>query len=269
MRIFWQSFIDAATSSSYLVRLSSYLNSIASPGTTVDVFGMTPPDRNFGRLSEFRCAVIAVDNGIEAEQRGYDGVVIGHFQDPGLAELKSALRIPIVGAGQASLLYASQLGRRLGLITLDDVFQVWHLEQADLYGLQSRVTHVKGLNWDPADFSAAFSGDETAKARMVEAFVGVAEPLVRNGVDVIVPAGVLPGLLVGGIRGLKVGHAPIVNTAAATLKSAEMSISLNRLDGIEVSRGPCYSLANEQAIDDFRRLVAFGRENTQGPDHKQ
>lgn len=260
MRIFWQSFIDAATSASYLERLSKYLNAIAAPGTTVDVFGMSPPDRDFGRLSEFRCAVVAVDNGIEAERRGYDGVVIGHFQDPGLAELKSALRIPVVGAGQASLLYASQLGRRLGLITLDDVFQVWHLEQADLYSLRSRVTHVKGLNWDPSDFSAAFAGDETAKARMLEAFVGFAEPLVRDGVDVIVPAGVLPGLLVGGVHGFKVGHAPVVNTAAATLKNAEMSISLHKLNGIEPSRGPCYALANEQAIEDFRRLVASGRE---------
>lgn len=43
MRIFWQSFIDETSSKEYLERLNSYLNEIARFGTTVEVFGMSPP----------------------------------------------------------------------------------------------------------------------------------------------------------------------------------------------------------------------------------
>ncbi|MDE1991223.1 MAG: hypothetical protein KGI75_01915, partial [Rhizobiaceae bacterium] len=247
-------------SAAYMKRLSDYLNSIAEPGTTVDVFGISPPDRHFGRLAEFRCAAIAIDNGLEAASRGYDAVVIGHFQDPGLYELKSALNIPVVGAGEVCMHYAARLGRRMALITLDDVFQTWHYEQADLYGLGNRVKHVIGMNCEPADFSAAFAGDDEARRRMLAAFSACAEPAVRDGADVVIPAGVLPGLLVGGEFGFKVLHAPVVNTAAVALKSAEMDVRLQKLNGIEVSRGPFCSLASSEAVNDFRSFVAKGRQ---------
>jgi hypothetical protein len=91
MRIFWQSFVDSTTSAAYLAKLADYLNEIAAPGTSVQVEGLSPPDRDFGRLSEFRCAVQAVDNGLAAEESGFDAYVMGHFQDPGLYELRSAL----------------------------------------------------------------------------------------------------------------------------------------------------------------------------------
>ena len=116
MRIFWQSFVDQATSAPYMARLAAYLNEIAAPGTSVHVEGITPADREFGRLSEFRCAIQAVDNGLAAQERGFDAYVMGHFQDPGLYELRSALTIPVIGTGEATLLAAS--GHAVALLTL-------------------------------------------------------------------------------------------------------------------------------------------------------
>lgn len=259
MRLFWQSFIDATASAPYMTRLSEYLNSIAEPGTSVEVHGISPPDRGFCRLSEFRCAILAIDNGIAAEETGYDAVVMGHFQDPGLYELKSAVDIPVIGAGEATMHFAAQLGRHIGLVTLDDVFRTMHLEQGDLYGMSGRVSHVAGLNVDPSDFSETFAGDVAAKARMLEGFRKVAEPMVAGGADVIVPAGVLPGLLIGGEHGLRIGHAPVVNCAAVALKAAEMQVRLHAMSGIGPSRGPSCTKAPRQAIEDFRALVANGR----------
>src|SRR6185369_6146970 len=159
-------------------KLAAYLNEIAAPGTSVHVEGITPSDRDFGRLSEFRCAIQAVDNGLAAQESGFDAYVMGHFQDPGLYELRSALDIPVIGTGEATLLAASQLGRRLGLVTLDPVFEVWHYEQAERYGLDGRVVHVTGLGCRPEDFADAFAGDDAAQARMIEDFVACARPLV-------------------------------------------------------------------------------------------
>ncbi|NIJ58872.1 Asp/Glu/hydantoin racemase [Pseudochelatococcus lubricantis] len=259
MRIFWQSFVDASASAPYMTRLQDYLNGIAAPGVTVEVAGISPPDRDFGRLSELRCAILAIDNGLAAEDAGYDAVVMGHFQDPGLYELRASLRIPVIGTGEASFYAAAQLGRRFGLVTLDSVFETWHLEQAALYGLEHRVVGVRGLDCTPADFSDAFAGDDDAHARMCAAFAACAQPLVDAGADVVIPAGVLPGLLLSRERGLTVGRAPVINCAAVALKSAEMWVQLHRLNGIEPSRGPAFALSPARAREDFRALVARGR----------
>ena len=258
MRILWQSFIDATQNAAYLERLKLYLNEIATPGVSVDVIGMSPPDRDFGRLTEFRCAIQAVDNALGAEQSGYDCFVIGHFQDPGLYEARSALRIPVIGTGEATLHYAAQLGRRIGLVSIDQIFEVWHYEQADRYGLGGRVVAVAGLGAVPEDFAAAFAGDDEAFLRLRAAFIECARPLIEKGADIVVPAGVLPGLLLARERGFVVDGAPVVNCAAVALKSAEMWASLHRLNGIEPSRGPSFALAPPRAIEDFRNFVARG-----------
>ena len=259
MKILWQSFVDPDQNPAYFATLRRDLNAMANPGTTIDVIGISPQDRDFGRLAEFRCAVIAVDNAIEAEATGYDAFVMGHFQDPGVYEARSAVRIPVVGAGEATMHFAAQLGRRMALVSIDPVFEVWHLEQAERYGLGDRVRHITGLGVLPQDFAAAFGGDEPAYVRMRDAFVACAEPLVRAGSDVVIPAGVLPGLLLGRERGLKVLHAPIVNCAAVALMTAEMSVRLRAINGLEASRGPSFALAPPRAIADFRSLVAGGR----------
>lgn len=256
MRIFWQSFVDTTINEPYMRKLSTYLNGIAAPGTSVHVFGISPPDRAFGRLAELRCAITAIDNGIAAEEAGYDAYVMGHFQDPGLYELRSALSIPVIGTGEATLLWSLQLGRRLGLVTLDPVFEIMHHEQADRYGLVGRITHVKGLGLTPHDFAAAFDGDAAGKTHLLTTFAAIAQPMVDDGADVIIPAGVLPGLLVAGEHGLKVGNAPVVNCAAVALKAAEMWVQLRALNGVDANRGPGFALANAQAREDFRALLA-------------
>src|SRR5665213_1940163 len=258
MRLLWQSFVDATQNAAYLERLGTYLNDIAAPGTQVEVRGMSPPDRDFGRLTEFRCAIQAVDAALDAETRDYDCFVMGHFQDPGLYEARSAVRIPVVGTGEATLHFAAQLGRRIGLVSIDPVFEVWHHEQAARYGLGHRIVGIAGLGVVPEDFAAAFAGDAVAFARMLETFITCARPLVAQGAVVVVPAGGLPGLLLARERGLTVGHAPVVNCAAARLKAAEMAVALHRLNGVEPSRGPSFALAPPRAIADFRGFVARG-----------
>ena len=260
MRIWWQSFVDPAQNAPYLERMAAYLAEIADEGTTVDVRGMSPPDRDFGRLTEFRCAAMAIDNALEAAERGYDAYVMGHFQDPGLYEARSAVTMPVQGLGETTLHWAAQLGRNIGLVSIDPVFERWHLEQADLYGLRGRVTHVVGLGVVVEDFEPAFAGDEAAYARLLEAFTGLVEPIVADGADVIVPAGALPGLLLAREHGLTVGHAPVVNCVAVTLKLAEAAVRIAALTGLGPSRGPSFALAPSGAVADFRRFVAEGRE---------
>ena len=256
MRIAWQSFVDNVP---YLERLEEYLNTIADPGTEVVVKGMSPPDRDFGRLTEFRCSVLAVDNALQAEEDGFDGFVLGHFQDPGLFPARSALQIPVVGAGESTLHWAAQLGRRIALVSIDDCFEVWHYEQADQYGLAGRISHVVGMGAVPEDFGLAFEGDDAAYRRLKDQFVELATPLVAGGADVLIPAGVLPGLLLTREHGMRVGHAAVVSCANVPLKCAEVAVKLFQTTGLAPSPGPSFTPAPERAKQDFRALVRGGR----------
>ncbi len=255
MRIWWQSFADRAQNAPYFKLLPQYLHAIADPGTTVDVHGMSPPDRWLGRLAEFRCAAAAIANAIEAAAQGYDAFVFGHFQDSGLFEARSAVEIPVIGLGEAKLHWAAQLGRHLALVSIDPVFENWHREQAERYGLGSRVTHVGGLGLQVEDFAAAYAGDEAAYRRVLDSFTARAMPMVESGADVIVPAGGHPSLLLSREKALKVGHAPVVNSVAVALKCAEVAVKLRRHTGLEPSRGPSFALAPRGAVEDFLAVM--------------
>jgi hypothetical protein len=89
--------------------------------------------------------------------------------------------------------------------------------------------------------------------------------MVDSGADVIVPAGALPALVLRRERGLTVGHAPVVNAVAVTLKAAEAWARVHALTGLEPSRGPSFAIAPPGAVDDFRDLIANGRTGSERP----
>src|SRR5947209_20432621 len=118
-RLWYQSFVHPVEQAPYIERLQALLDAAAAPGIRFEVHGLDPPDHLFHPLTEFRCAAQTIRAGIEAERAGYDGFVIGHFQEPGLLECRSALGIPVVGLGEANLLAACAMAQKIGLVTID------------------------------------------------------------------------------------------------------------------------------------------------------
>jgi allantoin racemase len=253
VRIFYQSFLDPDRHLAYFERLQAYLTEIAGPGTTFELAGVSPPDVALSRLTELRCAVQAIDHVIAAERRGCDAAILGHFQDSGLYEARSSVAIPVLGLGEASMLYAAQLGRGLGLVTIDDVFVSWHREQADLYGLRSRLVGVASMRTPVADLTSAFE-DEAARERVLEAFEHAARPLAASGAEVIVPAGGLFGLLTARDPARAVDGAVVLNPLALVPRLAEVAVSLR----LSPSRRSTFAAAPEQAVEEFRALARGG-----------
>ena len=56
MRVWYQSFVDPVEQAPYVDRLRDRLQALASPGIMVEVHGISPPDRHFHPITEFRCA---------------------------------------------------------------------------------------------------------------------------------------------------------------------------------------------------------------------
>jgi Asp/Glu/hydantoin racemase len=254
VRIHYQSFLDPERHAPYFERLRAYLAEVADPGTQFEVAGLSPPDSALSRLSEFRCSIQAVDNVIDAAERGCDAAVIGHFQDSGLYEARCAVDIPVLGLGEASMLHAGQLGRGFGLVTIDDVFLGWHREQADRYGLADRLVGVVSMRTPVAELVVAFE-DEAAHARVSAAFEEVARPLVAAGAEVLMSAGGLYALLSARDRRRSIDGAVVLNPLALTAKLAEVAVKL----GLLPCRRSTFALAPERAIHEFRALARDGR----------
>ena len=150
-RLWYQSFVHPIEQAPYIERLQALLDAAAGPGIRFEVHGLDPPDHLFHPLTEFRCAAQAIRNALVGGVRaGYDAFVIGHFQEPGLLEIRGALDIPVVGLGEANLLASLSMGGRLGLVTIDPIFIDWHERQVRTHGLDQRVTGVRAIQVGPA-----------------------------------------------------------------------------------------------------------------------
>jgi Asp/Glu/hydantoin racemase len=248
--LWYQSFVHPVEQAAYIDRLQGALDTAAGPGIKFEVHGLDPPDHHFHPLSEFRCAAQTIRNALEAERAGYDAFVIGHFQEPGLLEIRGAVDIPVVGLGEATILAALTMGRRLGLVTIDPCFIDWHERQVRAHGLEQRVAGVRAIRADLPGFMRAFT-DEASYAQVRADFVEQVRPLVAAGAEVIIPAGGLPMLLFARECPFVIDGALVLNGIAVVAKAAEMALALQRLTGAVVSRRGTYAKASPQCVEEY------------------
>ena len=227
MRIWYQSYVDYENGKTYWDRLRKHLEAVVDSGTTVDIKGITPHDSYAHALVEMRCAREVICNAVCAEREGYDAFVIGHFQDAGLYEARSAVSIPVVALGEASMLYSCQLGQRSGIVTINTRYIPWFHHQITKYGLERRVTGVHAMQFEPGQI------------------------LKASGVDVLIPGGGIPMLLFSAIREHVVDGAPVINGIPIVVKMAELAVKLRRLAGVGVSRVSDYIQPPKEILEEF------------------
>lgn len=250
MKIWYQSYVDYEHGAQYWDELRKHLDAIVDPGTIVDIKGITPHDSYAHAIVEFRCAREVICNAVKAEREGYDAFVIGHFQDAGLYEARSVVDIPVLGMGEASMLYSCQLGQRTGIVTINRRFIPWFHHQIGKYGLEKRVTGVHAMDFEPGQILSAFGSDERLEA-VRQLFDEQAKPLVEEGVDVLIPGGGIPMLLFSQLHDHRVNGAPVINGIPIVVKMAEMAVKLRELTGLGISRTSDYVMPPAEIIEEF------------------
>ena len=250
-RILWQGFTSPTENAVYVDALVEFLNEVADPGFTFEFRGVDPPDRHLSRMTEWRCAVQAIGSALQAEREGLDAIILGHFQDAGLWELRAGCEVPVVGLGEASMLWACQLGFRFGLVTINPVFERWHEDQVRMYALEGRFAGVRGLEASLETFMAVFAGDRNAADAVVHQFRALARELVYGGAEVIIPAGGLPALMIGRMETFTVEGATVLNANAIAAKTAEQAVKLRALPNTGVSRRGTFAKVAPEAIEEL------------------
>lgn len=249
MRVLWQSF--TANGSGYLTLLREALRALAGPGVEVVVTGLDQPHPHLHRLSEARCAYQVVAGNLDAQRRGFDAVVVGHFQDGGVHELRAALDIPVVGLGEAALHNAMMLGEAFGLVTINPAFLSFHRDQVHRYRLSATFAGVRAMDTDPDIYFAALAGDAGAQRSVRTQFLHRARELVEVGADVVIPAGGLPALLLfDGGAPVDLDGAAVLDPLGVALGQAEMWARLGTTRVRPGRRGP-YARPSREVIEDF------------------
>jgi Asp/Glu/hydantoin racemase len=250
-RIWFQGATDREYMAPYIRKVEAHLRRILDPAFSGTFHTTTPPATTTHALTEYRIGAAFVRGAVQAEREGYDAMAITHFQDAGLAEVKSVADIPVLGLGETTLFHACTLGRKLGLVTINPVFIPWHEDQVIRYGLASRVVGVRAVEASVSDFIDAFAHRKAYDA-LYPKWERECRALLAAGADVIVPAGGLPMMLFGARRGAQLEGAPIVNGITLVAKAAEMAVKLRRVAGMaQVSRRSNYVKPPARALREF------------------
>jgi Asp/Glu/hydantoin racemase len=253
-RIWAQGATDQTGHRNYLAALLPHMKACTDPEFELEFKTMTPSVTTVHALSEFRFSREVIRGAIAAERQGYDVFFMNHFQDVGLYEARASVNIPVLGLGEATLLHACTMGRKLGLLAINPAFIPIHAEQVHRYGLQQRIAGIRAVNANIADYMEAFEVP-AKKAELWAIFEHEARRLIEAGADTIVPTGGIPMMLFGNESGANVDGAPIINGVTVVIKAAEMAVRLKRLGFPIASRHPQsgFALPSAQALDEFLR----------------
>ena len=127
------------------------LQEAASPGVVVGILddftaSALRPEVIESLYDEALLAPWTVEACVEAERRGFDGVITGCAGDPGVEAAREMVRIPVIGPGEASFHTAAMLGYRFSVLSPleSTVRPTW--SQIRHAGLAERCASVRSVN---------------------------------------------------------------------------------------------------------------------------
>ncbi|MFT4103076.1 MAG: aspartate/glutamate racemase family protein [Burkholderiaceae bacterium] len=87
-------------------------------------------------------------------ERGFDGVIVSAFGDPGIGELRALADVPVVGICEASMLEGARGGRRFGVATVTPELEVMIAAKVREFGLQHAYTGIRLTQGPPRELAA-------------------------------------------------------------------------------------------------------------------
>jgi allantoin racemase len=192
---------------------------------------------------------------VDLERAGADAVFVACSGDPGVAEARTLLNIPVVGPMEAGITLALGYGWRFGILTVED--RTWSSNMDQLvhqYGLSGRYVGQRTLATPTAVvFTEGFRNPQLVK----DDILARARELVDDGADVICvgSAGLSTFTSSFGIAKLDEPEVPILDVISIGLKFAELRADLQQRMGIPaVSRAGWYASFSEKDRDRVNEL---------------
>ena len=123
--------------------------------------------------------IAIVEAGLRAYQKGFDGIFINTVGDYGLSSLRSALDIPVVGAGQASMYTAMQLGRKFSIVSIwPPKLKFIYENLLNLYKVSTKCASIRFISEDN-DLNT-LSDEKNFVTEMREGEIGQKERIIEE-----------------------------------------------------------------------------------------
>ena len=197
--------------------------SYAFPGTEISFTHLdSGPASVECELDEAICVPDLVRKAQKAEAEGCDAVISDCFGDPGVKPAREVVNIPVVGAAEASMHFASTLGQRFSVVTVLPNVVTLIENLAVAYGLDKKLASVRSVNIPVLELDDKEKLIRGLHEEMLEAIrKDGAHVLVLGCTGMVGVSQELERLL------KKDGYeVPVVNAAAASLKLAEALASM-------------------------------------------
>jgi allantoin racemase len=247
MRIWHQGFVDFDMVPVYRRSFEAHVAEIIGEDTTVRLHGLrkgtfgtdfTPIDALRHPYLETVLNTQICESVLEAERQGYDAVAVNCFYDPALREARSLVDIPVVSLFESCALVACSLGRRFGLVALNEDQQAKHAELAEAYGLKGRLAATVAMN-PPID-EYVLEGDEEGTRAITEGFLRSCSRLQEAGAEVIIPGDGVMNEFVHRRR-ISLPGATLLDAVGILFGHAEMMANIHKRLGVTVSRHRHYA----------------------------
>lgn len=219
----------------------------AAPGTALTLrtapFGVAYIETRFEALiGAYAAAQLAGEHA-----PGHDAVIVAAFGDPGVAALREALDVPVVGLTEAALASASLLGGRFSIIAISPRIAAWYRETVAGCGFLGRLAGIRSLDRPIRDIGSM--QDEHARHLKALCLRAVED----DGADVLILAGAPLAGLARRIAGeLPV---PVVDGVASAVRHAEMLVALAPTPARAGSYAPPPPKQNAGLPEPIRRLL--------------
>jgi len=218
--------------------LTEILDAVGSAGTNTDFVNLRHGYKIMRTYTRTYNSIYVAQRALEAEKNGYDGFIIGCASDLGLREARSIVRIPVVGATEATTLLACTLGNKFSVITTDPTACARTENLIKSYGLGDRIASVrstKGLT-SHKNFAMMAEGPAQQK-KIVEMLTDTMNKAINDDGAEVLYVSCVPTSAMLTMHGVyEVDGAPIVNMFTAALKLAETLVSLKRAYGTVVCK---------------------------------
>jgi allantoin racemase len=192
----------------------------AAQGTTVEV---RATDQGRASIEGDYDAALNVPGAIracvEAEEEGFDALIVGCFSDPGLGAVREAVDIPVIGPGASAICLALQLGDKFSIVSPLPRTVKGSTPFVREMGVEARFASQRAMGLTVLDLArqdnAAFDKLKAAAEACIE----------EDGADVLV-LGCMSMAFLGMDRDLgEAVGAPVVSPVVAALKTAETMLA--------------------------------------------
>lgn len=200
-------------------------------GIEVLPYEMDLPSLPTSALDLMITEVSSVETALRAQADGVDAVIINSVADYGIRAVRSALRIPVVGSGQTSMLLAAGLGNRFSIVSvLSPSLRQAHEAQLREYQLTDRCASIRFVTSE-ADMARIAEEDSwyvRMRARkqdmIAKIAAGVRAAVEEDGADVIVLGCTCMAPVAADLAELS--PVPVINPLNAVYLQAELQLRL-------------------------------------------